>query len=112
MYGTSHAGFVENPGGGKRIRSAAHGEPKPLFYPDGRVYGWTLEYDPQANSGGGTITFTLGSETATLNLAPGLKAEGATFDRFGMFNMQDNNGKDALVYLDDVTYTSGRVEKD
>ena len=111
MYGTSHAGFVENPGGGKRIRSAAHGEPKPLFYPDGRVYDWTLEYDPQANSGGGTITFTLGSETATLNLAPGLKAEGATFDRFGMFNMQDNNGKDCVLYLDDLSYTTAAGDR-
>ncbi len=111
MYGTSKAGFIAQPGGGKRVLSAAHGELTPLIYPDGRVVEWTLQYDPQAHDGGGAITFTIGSEATTLNLAPGLKAEGATFDRFGLFNMQDNNGKDSLVFLDDVSYTTSRSEK-
>ena len=57
------------------------------------------------------ITFVLGTETTTLNLLPGHKAEGAIFDRFGLFNMQDNNGKDAVVYLGDLTYTTNRIER-
>jgi len=30
-------------------------------------------------------------------------------DRFGIFNMQDNNGKHSIIYLDDLSYTSADV---
>ena len=57
----------------------------------------------------GAITLTLGTQSQTLPLPPGARAEGAVRDRFGVFNMQDNNGKDCVVYLDDLAYTAVRA---
>lgn len=39
-----------------------------------------------------------------MDLRPGDKARGATFDRFGLFNHQ-TGGNYVYVYLDDITYT-------
>ncbi len=85
--------------------------PRRLFVPDGRTYAWTLEYDPAAHGGNGAVTLTLDGESTTLNLAPGHKAQGAAFDRFGLFNMQDNNGKDCVLYLDDLSYTTAAGDR-
>jgi hypothetical protein len=74
---------------------------------DGPAYHWRLEYDPDANGGGGAVTVWLGEEKTVLNLAAGARADGAEFDRFGLFNMQDNNGKDCVIYLDELRYTAG-----
>ena len=35
----------------------------------------------------------------------GAKTEGATFNRFGLFDIQDNHGKNAVVCFDDLEYT-------
>ena len=78
-------------------------EPWMLFSPDGVPKDWTIEYSPQ---GRGAITVTLDGISKTLALESGDKAEGATFDRFGLFNMQDNNGKHSVIYLDNIAYTS------
>ncbi len=40
-----------------------------------------------------------------MDLAPGDRAEGATFDRFGIFNMQ-SGGHAVEIYLDDLEYSS------
>jgi len=53
---------------------------------------WTIDYDPP-HTKPGAIAVTLGGVSRTLVLYPGEKAEGAVLDRFGLFNMQDNNGK-------------------
>jgi hypothetical protein len=63
-------------------------------------------FDPEAQGGNGAVTVTLGARSATLPLPAGARAEGAAMDRFGLFNMQDNNGKHCEVYLDDLTYTA------
>jgi hypothetical protein len=81
-------------------------DPWLLLPPDGVPKDWSLEYDPAASGGRGAITVTLDGISKTLVLASGHKAQGATLDRFGIFNMQDNNGKHSVVYLDDVVYTS------
>lgn len=107
MYGTSRAALTMRRGG--RFVGAAHSDRFLLFLPNGRPYEWTLSYDPAANGGSGSIALTLGEERTTLDLDPGARAEGAEMDRFGIFNMQDNNGKDCLVYLDDLVYTTGRA---
>ena len=80
---------------------------------DGTRYRWTLDYYPQAAGGNGRITYTLHSDahkaedygalpenfqkeaqarfpnttTFTVDLPPGLRKEGATFDRFGFCNV-------------------------
>jgi hypothetical protein len=71
----------------------------------GKAYDWTLKYDPAAAAGNGAITVTLGDETVTLALKPGLKAKGARFDRFGLLT-PSVGGQLVRIYLDDITYTA------
>ncbi len=82
------------------------GEPWLLLPPDGTPKDWTIDYDPAAAGGRGAVTVTLEGVSRTLVLDPGDKAEGAILDRFGLFNMQDNNGKHSIIYLDNLCYTS------
>jgi hypothetical protein len=64
--------------------------------PDGKRHSWSLSYDP---AGAGTLTFVLdGSPAQVLELAPGHLAEGARFDRFGVFNQQ-TPGKALVAYF-------------
>ena len=69
---------------------------------DGTVHTWALTYNPNGVAGDGEITFVMDGNTYTVPLAPGHKADGATFNRFGMVNMQIA-GKGMNVYLDDLT---------
>ncbi len=80
-------------------------EKGPLLRP-GKVFDWSLTYDPAANGGNGEMRVMLGDESVTLALKPGQKAEGATFDRFGMFN-STIGGQMVKFYVDDVSYTVG-----
>jgi hypothetical protein len=73
--------------------------------PDGTSYEWTLEYDPDGADGRGLISFTMNGQTVTQPLAEGDKEKGATFDRFGVFNLGWANSKHCVVWLDDITYT-------
>jgi len=68
----------------------------------GKVFDWSLVYDPAANDGRGEMRVTLGTESVTLALKPGQKAEGATLDRFGLFN-STAGGQMVKIYLDDLT---------
>lgn len=71
---------------------------------DGAKHTWTLDYDPNANKGNGALAFTLdGGEPVVANLAPGHKADGAIFDRFGIFNQQTPGGS-ITAYFDDLQY--------
>jgi hypothetical protein len=71
----------------------------------GKVYDWTLRYDPAAANGNGEITVTLGDETVTLPLKAGLKAKGGRFDRFGLLT-PSVGGQLERIYLDDISYTA------
>jgi hypothetical protein len=74
------------------------------------VYDWSLVYDPDAEDGKGAIQVTLGKESVTLPLKKGAKAEGAKFDRFGLFTPAVG-GQMVKIYFDDLKYTvmsSGR----
>ena len=86
----------------------AFGDVQVLFTPDGRVYDWTLDYDPLGAQGRGTLRLSLGDQVQMIELPDGMRQEGAIMNRFGMFNMQDNNGKFCEVYLDDLEYTVER----
>ncbi len=43
----------------------------------------------------------------TFDLQPGARRTGATFDRFGLFNMQ-TGGHYVYIYIDDLTYSKRR----
>ena len=76
----------------------------PILKP-GKVYGWSLVYDPAAEGGQGAVSVTLGTESVTLVLRKGVKAQGASFDRFGLFT-SDVGGGLVRIFLDDLKYTA------
>ncbi len=76
----------------------------PVLVP-GKVFDWSLVYDPAANGGNGEMRVTLGTESVTLALKPGQKAQGASLDRFGFFTFADG-GQMVKIYIDDLEYTA------
>ena len=86
---------------------------------DGTRYVWKMDYDPDANGGGGVMTFTIRSnrekpdeafegKAFTVNLPPGYKQHGTTFDRFGLVNSM-RPGNPMTVHYDDVEH-DGKAE--
>ena len=96
-----------------RVATATGTEDKvesgPVLTP-GRDFDWSLVYDPSANGGNGEILVKLGSESVTLALKPGLKKQGASMDRFGMFT-STIGGQMVRIFLDDLTYGVGRTKQ-
>lgn len=91
--------------------TTAHGEKGqaktgPVLEP-GKVDHWSLTYDPAAHDGQGAIQVTLGEQSVTLVLKKGLKAQGATFDRLGLFT-SNIGGQVVKIFLDDLQYTAAR----
>jgi len=80
----------------------------PVLTP-GKVFAWSLVYDPAANGGQGEMRVTLGKETVRLGLKPGQKAQGASLDRFGLFT-STAGGQLVRIFLDDLEYTALRGE--
>jgi WD40 repeat protein len=80
----------------------------PVLTP-GKVFDWSLAYDPAANGGQGVMLVTLGKETTTLALKPGQKAQGSSLDRFGLFT-STAGGQLVRIFLDDLEYTALRGE--
>lgn len=84
-------------------RTAAKG---PVLIP-GRVYDWTLTYDPSANNGLGAVRVTLGGESFAFDLKKGDKAQGGQFDRFGLFSIHNDGGHAPIkIWFDNLTYTA------
>ncbi len=78
------------------------------FKADGSMHAWSIDYDPAGHGGDGLITFRIDDRTYTVALGKGHRAAGATFDRFGIWNVQ-TSGKGAELYLDDLV-VNGRRE--
>lgn len=74
-------------------------DPEPA---DGSVHEWRLVYTPDGAGGDGEIQLTLDGATHSVALAPVHKAQGATFNRFGIVNQQ-TSGDELTLYVDDVT---------
>ena len=83
-----------------------HDGKAPRIYPDRQVHDWLLRYDPAGADGRGRITVSLDNQSCTLDLAPGHKNLGATFDRFGICTPWID-GNSVTVYFDDLSYTCG-----
>ncbi len=81
-------------------------ESGPVLTP-GKVFEWSIRYDPAANGGNGEIRVTLGDKSVSLALKPGQRAHGAAMDRFGVFN-STAGGQMVKLYLDDLTYSAGK----
>jgi hypothetical protein len=79
-------------------------EKGPVLLP-GKPYPFTLAYDPAGNNGNGEMRLTLDDESVMLPLKPGVKAQGARLDRFGLFT-STAGGQLVRIYLDDLKYTS------
>ncbi len=71
---------------------------------------WTLSYDPRANGGRGVVTATIGDATAVCNLDESHKADGATFDRFGVINVIKSADSGSEGWFDDIAVNGGPRE--
>jgi hypothetical protein len=81
-----------------------HAEKGSVLVP-GKVHKWSLVYDPTAANGKGEIQVTLDDESETLILKDGIRAQGASFDRFGLFT-STIGGQIVKIYLDNLKYTA------
>jgi hypothetical protein len=84
-------------------------EKAPVLLP-GKPQHFTLAYDPAGNNGNGEMRVTLGDESVTLSLKPGVKSQGAALDRFGLFT-STAGGQLVRIYFDDLKYTSAASAK-
>ncbi|HZL88002.1 MAG TPA: hypothetical protein VFB96_06460 [Pirellulaceae bacterium] len=81
-----------------------------LGYPCEKCLKWKLSYDPRGNGGQGVVTATIGNDTAVCNLDASHKADGATFNRFGILNVMKSADSGSEIWLDDVAVCGGAVE--
>ena len=86
--------------------TSAAGRAWPLVHPDGRPHEFRMHYRPQAPGGRGTIEVTLDGAADSLELRPIERARGATFDRFGIFNLQA--GGHAVEIISMTSFTIGK----
>jgi hypothetical protein len=74
------------------------------YFPSGAAdYPFSLNYDPNGAGGLGTVTATLGSYNAVMTLDSGHKADGATFNRFGILNVMKSADDPGQIWLDNLT---------
>jgi hypothetical protein len=71
---------------------------------------WSLRYDPTANDGRGVVTATIGDATAECRLDDTHRADGATFNRFGILNVTKSADSGSELWLDDVAINGGAIE--
>lgn len=76
----------------------------------GKVYEWSLEYDPRGNGGLGAITATFGGETAVCHLGAGHRQDGATFNRCGLLTVMKHADDAGEVWLDDMIINGEKEE--
>ena len=108
IEGPSSEGFFFYPV--YRVHGDAAGAFRPVsgkaarIYPDRTAHDWTLKYDPAGAGGRGQITVSFDAQTCTLDLEPGAKSIGASFDRFGICTPWID-GNSVTVFFDDLQYT-------
>jgi hypothetical protein len=80
------------------------------FAARGAVHRWSLRYDPAGNGGGRSMTATIDDQTAVCHLIEGHKADGATFNRFGILDVMKSADSGGEIWLDDVTVNGVRED--
>ena len=73
------------------------------FPSGGRVYRWSLAYDPAGNGGRGVITATIDGQRAECLIDEGHREDGATFNRFGLLTVIKSEDTGGELFVDDVT---------
>ncbi len=84
----------------------ARAESAPVLEP-GKACEWSLAYDPGTEDGRGSIRVMLGGQSVTLALKKGVRAQSASFDRFGVFTAK-HGGQVVRIFFDDLKYSSAR----
>lgn len=82
----------------------------PVEIPTGGTYPWTLNYDPAGNGGSGEIKVTFNGIEARCPIASELRADGATFDRFGLLNVIKHVDSPGEVYMNDLTINDESID--
>jgi hypothetical protein len=100
-YGTSkwRVGGVSFPGTGDDYRFTT-GVTKHTF---------SLQYDPSGNGGAGLITAAIDGQTAIIPLLPEHRADGASFNRFGIFNVIKSADSAGRYFFDNLVI-NGQTE--
>jgi hypothetical protein len=93
----------DSPGGFATVKDPKTGRVSPRGFRTDAAHEWSIHYDPKGNKGGGSITVTIDGETAVCHLSPGHRADGATFNRFGLMPVLKSAAAGGEVWLDDVT---------
>jgi hypothetical protein len=88
-----------NPGTGKK---------EARLHSTGAVHSWSLRYDPEGNGGDGTLTAVVDGERLVVNLEAGHKADGATFNRFGILNVMKSADGGGSLWVGDLTLNGSR----
>ncbi len=106
LEGPSRVGHYFRPGYGTETGNGLNADRGPLLRIDKMKHAWTMRYDPHAAGGRGVIVVTLDEQQVSLPLAEHDREQGATFDRFGLFNVQ-SGGWHVEVHFDALRYTAG-----
>lgn len=77
----------------------------PILRSDGKVHRWRLRYDPDGAEGIGEIEVVFDGQRRVISLQPGERETGATFDHFGVFNIQ-SGGHQVQFSVEDLEFTS------
>jgi len=75
--------------------------PTKPFAAGGTSHRWRLAYDPRAHQGVGQISLRIDDRTYVLPLRDEDRADGAVFDRFGVWNQEATGGR-LQFWLDDL----------
>ena len=82
----------------------------PVEIPTDGTYAWAMAYDPAGNGGSGEIEVTFNGIEALCPIAPELRADGATFDRFGLLNVIKHVDDPGEIYMNQLTVNGERVD--
>ncbi|GMW01880.1 MAG: hypothetical protein AMXMBFR84_30160 [Candidatus Hydrogenedentota bacterium] len=78
--------------------------------PSSGEYTWTLSYDPNGKDGAGMVHATLNGVTADFEISAGLRADGATFDHFGLFNIVKHADGPGRMWIRDLTVNGESID--
>jgi hypothetical protein len=99
----------DSPGGFSQVRDPSNGRMQFKGFPIGAaVHEWSMRYDPNGNGGTGSITVTMDGETSICHLDREHKADGATFNRFGLLTVMKQYDTGGDVWADHITVNGER----